>query len=171
MRMSNEQRQSRSGRKVTLAVICLKNSSSLYCFRSQILGFPLTWWHPWSPPWSSSPPWLLPRQPFPPPFHSQFWTPTCFRKRGHASWTTRWNHLSKTSLVSTLLSTTTSFFTLPCTNQSLICARMSLRNFWTWNIQLMERSQVERKEKYALSSVETKRVRPYSCFLVKLSGG
>ena len=109
---------------------------------------------------------------FPSTFSLSILNSHLFQKKGPCFLDDKMNsHLSKTSLVSTLLSTTTSFFTLPCTNQSLICARMSLRNFWTWNIQLMERSQVERKEKYALSSVETKRVRPYSCFLVKLSGG
>ena len=167
MRMSNEQRQSRSGRNVTLAVICLNNSTSDFFHKSWVVPIP------------DNIPDLCPDLLFLLDCFLHYLSLNLFALnpelppvliQNHAAWRTRQNHLSKTSLVSTLLSTTTSFFTLPCTNQSLICARMSFRNFWTWNTQFMERKE-HWKENYALSSVETKRVRPYSCFLVKLSGG
>ena len=137
MRMSNEQRQSRSGRKVTLAVICLKNIC-LYAISGYL---PTTC--SFSLPDDIS--YLCP---------DLFLLLDCFLNhlsfhlftlnselppvsiQGHSilPGLQGETHLSKTSLVSTLLSTTTSFFTLPSINQSLICARMSLRNFCTYNI-------------------------------------
>ena len=112
IRMSNEQRQSRRGRKVTLAVICLITS----------LISPLI-------------------------FFSSFTAPSTTFPSPSTSFSILNSHLSRVSLVSTLFRTTTSFLIFLNSNQSLICARTFSRNLLT------------------SESVETRRVRPYSCFL------
>ena len=134
MRMSNEQRQSRSGRKVTLAVICLKKIC-LYAISGYL---PTTC--SFSLPDDISylcPDLFLLLDCFLHHLSLHLLTlnselpPVSIQEHSILSRLQGETHLSRTSLVSTLLSTTTSFFTLPSTNQSLICARMSLRNFCT----------------------------------------
>ena len=112
--MSNEHKQSRSGKKVTLAVICLITSRiSPFIFFSSLTA-------------------------------SSTFSPASF-----VSFSILNSHLSKTSLDSTLFTTTTNFLTFLMTSHSWICPNTSPRNLFT------------------ASSVDTNSVKPYSCFLSK----
>ena len=167
MRMSNEQRQSRSGRKVTLAVICLKNS-----FLSQILGFlylmtslisALIFFSSLTASSTTFPStfslsilnshlfWLkamLPGRQDEITFPRPPWSPHCWVPPPASS----------------LSPVPTNPWSVPeCRSETL-----EPRTFNLWKGAKCKEGKLE---KYALSSVETKRVRPYSCFLVKLSGG